>query len=273
MNCNNDSFTKYDKKNENGWYLLVWNKETKKNAERFEYIKIKKFKMENITTTALKYLKKEGLFYTVDPKDILKYEITLLYYHKKEVTSRYIMKYKENINAIDGFYDDWEYTVKNKNGEFETFDKSYSYLKAYNLPLIIFLFQLFCIVCTYKFPVEITKIIRYLTDSDNYSKSYDLFDVLVTFLMFYSALIYSTFSIMKKESIKPHFLKENLKRIIFSTFIFEIPIVTGAISTVWKINVIVGKSEPFDVLFWCSVILMLMKIGFTILLEIEKKQK
>lgn len=255
MNCKKDIFTGYKEGNENGWHLLVWNKETREIADRYKYVKIKKIKMENITTTALKYLKKEGFLHNVDPKNILKYEISLLYYHNKKLESRYIMKYKDKISAIDGFYDDWEYTVKNKNGKFETFDENYSNLKAYKLPLIIFSIQLFCIISTYNYPTD------------------DLLNRIVAFVMFYTALVYSTFTILVKDLIKPHYLKDNLTRIIWSILIFEIPIITGALTTVAKVNLIIGKDEAFDWLFLASVALMLLKVVFTIGLEIEKKQK
>ncbi|PEC13031.1 hypothetical protein CN300_02625 [Bacillus thuringiensis] len=255
MNCKKDSFTDYEEEHENGWHLLVWNKETKKIAERFKYIMINKIKMENITTTALKYLKEEGFLQNVDPQNILKYEITLLYYHNKKLESRYIMKYNDKISAIDGFYNGWEYTVKNKNGKFETFDKNYNYLKAYKLPIIIFIIQLLCIISTHNSPNN------------------DLLNRIVAFLMYYSALVYSTFTILVKDLIKPHYLNDNLTRIIWSILIFEIPIITGLLTTAAKVNLIIGKGETFDWLFWGSVALILVKIVFTIGLEIEKKHK
>ncbi|GEM_PF-6590814 len=44
----------YKDRNENGWYLLVINRDTKEVVQNFDYKEIKKIRMENITTTAIK---------------------------------------------------------------------------------------------------------------------------------------------------------------------------------------------------------------------------
>ncbi|ANE89227.1 hypothetical protein ABHP49_005492 [Bacillus cereus] len=276
MNCNNGSFTNYAKQDKSGWYLLVWNKETNKIEKNFDYKNIQKIKGENITTTALNYLKKDGLFHTVDTKNVLKYEITLLFYQKKKVTSRYIMKYKEKINAIDGYYDGWEYTVKNENGVFGTYDKDYTFWEAHKVPLSLTLFQIFCILCLYIFPEQITIFIKEIMYKDynleTYDKYYNLLSGVVAFVLFIVAIINSTFTIIIKDLIKLHYLKDNQIRIIWSIVIFEMPVLIATLITAWKISQVVGGAT-FNSLLIFSIIFMIMKTGFTYFLEIEKRQK
>ncbi|TPV39566.1 hypothetical protein [Bacillus dicomae] len=276
MNCNNDSFTNYAKQDKNGWYLLVRNKETTEIEKNFNYRNIQKIKGENIITTALNYLKKDGLFHTVDTKNLLKYEIILLFYQKEKVTSRYIMKYKEKINAIDGYYDGWEYTVKNENGDFGTYDNDYTFWEAHKVPLSLTFLQIFCILCLYIFPKQITIFIKEIMYKDHNVETYDLYYNLlsgvVAFLLFIVAIINSTFTIILKDSIKQHYLKDNQIRIIWSIIIFDTPVLLATLIAAWKISQVVGGAT-FNSLFIFSFIFMSIKIALTYFLEIEKRQK
>ncbi|MBB4825589.1 hypothetical protein HNO89_002825 [Sporosarcina luteola] len=270
--------TKYKESNENGWYLLVVNKDTKEVVKNFDYKEIKKIKMENITTTALYHLKNDGLFYKADIETLLKYEITLLYYSKKKLSSRYVMKYKKQINAIDGYYDGWEYNIKN-NGEFVPFDKNYKSWRAYNLPLVVSLIQILFIALTYYYSIEIATWIKEKIfkdyDKESFAKFYSLTNTLLAFLMFYIALIYSTFTILVKDLIKPHYLKDDLRRIRNSTIVFEIPVYIAAVYSVLKISQFEGEINwgIFTSIAVISLLLISGKILFTYFLEKEKRQK
>lgn len=268
-----------DEMEEDGWYLLVIEKKSKQAAQNFDYFKIKKVKMENITTTALNYLKKDGMFRGFDVKKLKDYDITLLFYSNKKLSSRYIMKYKQQINTIDGFYDGWEYMVKNKDGEFIPYDKNYKKRRVYRAPIIVSIAQILFFVATYYYSKEIAS---YMQDhiyrdngQGNFTKYYTLTNALLAFLMFFVALIYSTLTILVKDSIKTHYLKDNLKRIYQSTFVFEIPVYIAAIYSVTKISQFEGKIiwNIWIPLVLISILLITAKAVFTCVLEREKKLK
>lgn len=270
--------TEYKNRNENGWYLLVINRDTKEVIKNFDYKEIKKIRMENITTTALNHLKNDGLFYKADIETLLKYEITLLYYSKKKLSSRYVMKYKKQTNAIDGYYDGWEYNIKD-NGEFVPFDKNYQSWRAYILPLVVSLIQIIFIILTYYYSIEIATWIKEKifkdNDKESFAKFYSLTNALLAFLMFYIALIYSTFTILVKDLIKPHYLKDDLRRIKNSIIVFEIPVYIAAVYSVLKISQFEGEIiwNIFVPVAAISLLLISGKIWLTYFLEKEKRQK
>lgn len=248
-----------DKSWENGWYLLIIHRKTEVATKTFNYRKIKHNRLEKITTTALKHLKKDGVLYT--PKDVdqlLDYDIYLLRYFKGEVVSRFTMKYKPKISLVDGYYDGWEYTVPDKDGNFISHDNDYSWKKAFWFPCTTFIVQFVLFII-----------------AEYYSKDNSLTNWICAFLVFYLGLIYSTFSVLQKDLIKPHYLKDNFGRIKLSVFIFEIPVCAAAVYTSYKISYFGGQPNPgmFITFAILSLVLILAKIGFTIFLEWEKKLK
>ncbi|MEH6930321.1 hypothetical protein, partial [Priestia megaterium] len=187
------------------------------------------------------------------------YEVTLLHYSKGKVISRYIMKYKEQESSIDGCYDIWEYTVPNEKGEFEAYDKNYTFWKAHRFPLIWGLVQIFLIGLAHFLPNEVP------------AKYYNKTIVSSAFVLFGSGLMYSAFSVWQKDLIKRHYLKDSLGRIKLSLVTFELPVIIAAISTVWKISPIAGKFTWNFAIF--GILLIFAKIIFTYFLEREKKHK
>lgn len=274
----NSESNEYKEENENGRYLLVINKKTREIVPNFNYKKIKKISMENITTTALNHLKQDGLFYKADIKKLLEYEITLLYYSKKTLSSRYVMKYKDQINAIDGYYDGWEFNIK-KDKEFIPFDKNFKGWRAHWLPIVVSVLQIIFLILTYCYSTDITNFLKEKiykdTVEENFSKFYSLTNTLLAFLMFYIALVYSTVTILVKDLIKPHYLKDDLSRIIKSIIVFEIPVCIAAIYSGLKISQFDGKIswDIFIPVAAFSLILIGGKIIITYFLEKEKKQK
>jgi len=218
------------------------------------------------------------LFYKADVETLLKYEITLLYYSKKKLSSRYVMKYKKQANAIDGYYDGWEYNIKN-NGKFMPFDKNYKSWRAYRLPLVVSLIQIIFIILTYYYSTEIATLIKEKiykdTDIESFAKFYSLTNALLAFIMFYIALIYSTFTILVKDLIKPHYLKDDLSRIKNSIIVFEIPVYIAAVYSVLKISQFDGEIiwNIFIPVAAISLLLISGKISLTYFLEKEKRQK
>ncbi|MGG4386092.1 hypothetical protein ABEX08_29225 [Priestia megaterium] len=251
MNSRN-SITEYEKKEENGWYLLVID-EDNKVVPTLNYEKIEGAFLENITSIAINRVKNDAFLYGTGLDKIKSYEVTLLHYSKGKVISRYIMKYKDQVSGVDGCYDIWEYTVPNKKGEFEPYDKNYTYWEAHRFPIIWSFVQ-----------ILLTGLAYFVPNADNTATVYSAFG------LFISGLMYSAFSVWKKDLIKRHYLKDNLLRILVSLFTFEAPVIITAISTVWKISPIAGK---FTWNFAISgIILIFVKIICTLLLEIDKKR-
>lgn len=275
MEYSKSSDYEFNESRKNGWYLLVIDGNTKKATDTFNYREIKYNRTENITTTALKHLKKDGLLYTpFDVKDLLKYKIYLLKYSKGEVTSRYTMKYKEEISLIDGFYEGWEYEIRDQDagGKFKPHDDDYSWWKAHRLPITISLFQGLFILCIQFFSKDIASSLQ---TKGNFEAVYDLTNAILAFLVFYIGLMHSSFSVLTKDFIKLHYLKDNLKRILASTFVFEIPVIISAIYTVFKLSHFAGKFDSvfFNGFTFISLCFIAWKIWSTYDLERGKKSK
>jgi len=260
-----NSINDYAKKEEKGWYLLVTHK-VNGVVQNLNYKKIKEKDMENITTTALDQLKEDGFLNKQNVNNLLDYEVTLLYYCKgslfsseNKLFSRYIMKYKQKPSGIDGYYDSWEYTVVDKIGNFKTFDKNYNYWKAHQFPLIISILQILFMGLAYFIQNKVA--VKYYNETN----------VTFTFLIFFLASLYSAFSVWKKDLIKRHYLKDNLKRILFSIATFEIPVLIATGYTVLKMSQFAGKfTWPIAII---GIGLIIVKIACTYDLEKVKKRK
>ncbi|MCM3796441.1 hypothetical protein [Priestia megaterium] len=273
-----NSINEYEKKEENGWYLLVIDVDNEV-VPTLNYKKIKGAFFKDITSIAIDHVKKDGFLHSTELNKIKSFDVTILHYSKGEVISRYTMKYKEQVSGVDGSYDSWEYTVPNKKGEFGPYDKNYNYWQAHWFPFIIAIFQFIFIACAYLFLNKIASIIQHTIFSDNDKGHFENFlnstNVALAVLMLFTGLLYSAFAVWIKDLIKPHYLKDNLKRIFGSICTFEIPVLIATIYTVVKLSQVGGKFTwgNFFLIAAFSAILIFAKIIFTYISEREKKTK
>ncbi|MGG4386166.1 hypothetical protein ABEX08_29620 [Priestia megaterium] len=268
----------YGNQKEDGWYLLVFD-DTKTVLSNFNYKKIKRNVLENITTTALNDLKKDGFIYNANVNNLVKYEIALLHYSNNKVIGRYMMKYKQTVSFIDGYYNGWKFETTDEDGKFIPYDKDYKWWRAYWLPITVSLLQLLIISCIEFFPNDIASFIQRNifgdNDKGNFAIYYRLTNGILAFLVFNIGLMHSSFSVLAKDLIKLHYLKDNLKRIKRSTIVFEIPVFIAAIYTVYKMSNLEGNINWTLFILFASVSLYLIiwKIASTYGLEYEKKHK
>lgn len=251
-------------KKKKGWYLEIKNEEEEKNispqnpdnySKSIEVASRFMKDCEKITSIALRVLIKEGMFHKLsDPKKII---VHLNFYQKGLITGRYVMTFNDVPNELVGYFKGWKYYTVDEYGNAKLYKYSYSKKKVFAMPISI-LILLICLFCS-----------RFL--------SYDFvsgetFQTVSAFIAFFLMLVYSVMLLLSKDLAKNHFVKNEFKKLVISTIIFELPYWVATFITISKISVINGdfKSVIFYNLIIISYSYLIFKFVISIVLENDK---